>query len=80
MLLAAVIGFCILLFVVALLAPRISQYLQRGGQEPMHAGQRAGAKAPGRLGRLFQKPFSKSSSAIGKSGSKGRTMRSKLPF
>jgi hypothetical protein len=80
MLIAAVIGFCILLFVVALLAPRISRYMERGGQKPLQAGQRAGATAPGRLGRLLQKPFSKSSRAVSKSGSSGRTLRSRLPF
>ena len=80
MLIAAVIGFCILLFVVALLAPRLSRYLQRGGQKPMQLGQRAGGKAPGRIGRLLQKPFSKSSRAMSKSGSEGRTIRAKLPF
>ena len=80
MLIGAIIGFCILLFVVAILAPRISQHLERGGQKPLHLGQRAGSKAPGRLGRWLQKPFSKSSRAVGKSGSKGRKTRDKLPF
>jgi hypothetical protein len=80
MLIAAIIAFCVLLFVVAILAPRISQYMQRGGQKPLGAGQRAGSKAPGPLGRWLQKPFSKSSRAVGKSGSKGRETRGKLPF
>jgi Family of unknown function (DUF6411) len=80
MLTAAIIGFCVLLFLVAILAPRISRYLQRGGQKPLSAGQRAGAKAPGPLGRLAQKPFSKSQKAVSKSGSGGRRVRSKLPF
>jgi hypothetical protein len=80
MLVAAIIGFCVLLFLVAILAPRASQYLQRGGQKPLGVGQRAGAKAPGPLGRWFQKPFSKSGQAVSKSGSKGRETRSKLPL
>lgn len=80
MLVAAIIGFCVLLFLVAIVAPRVSRHLQRGGQKPLAAGQRAGGKAPGRLGRWFQKPFSKSSQAVNKSGSKGRQTRSKLPF
>jgi hypothetical protein len=80
MLVAAIIGFCVLVFLVAILAPRISSYLERGGKKPLGAGQRAGAKAPGRLGTWLQKPFSKSSRAVGKSGSKGRETRSKLPF
>jgi hypothetical protein len=80
MLIAAIIGFCVLLFLAAILAPRISQYLERGGQKPLGAGQRAGSKAPGKLGELLAKPFSKSSRAVSKSGSKGRNTRSKLPF
>ena len=80
MLITAVIIFCVLLFVVALLAPRISRYLQRGGDKPLAAGQRTGAQAPGPLGRLFQKPFSSSRKAVRKSGSGGRRTRSKLPF
>ena len=80
MLVGAIIGFCVLLFLVAILAPRVSQYLQRGGEKPLAVGQRTGAKAPGRLGRWFQKPFAKSEQAVSKSGSKGRQTRSKLPF
>lgn len=80
MLLAAIVAFCVLLFLVAILAPRISRYMERGGQKPLGVGQRAGSKAPGPLGRWFQKPFSKSSRAVSKSGSKGRETRGKLPF
>jgi Family of unknown function (DUF6411) len=80
MLIAAIIAFCVLLFVVAILAPRISRYLQRGGEKPLSAGQRAGGKAPGPLGRLAQKPFGKSRQAVSKSGSGGRRVRSKLPW
>ena len=78
MLIAAVIAFCALLFVVALLAPRLSRYLQRGGDKPLAVGQRAGAKAPGPLGRWAQKPFGKSRKAVSKSGSAGRRARSKI--
>jgi hypothetical protein len=78
MLIAAIIGFCVLVFLAAILAPRISQYLERGGQKPLGAGQRAGSKAPGKLGEWLAKPFSKSSRAVSKSGSKGRETRSKM--
>jgi hypothetical protein len=80
MLIAAIVAFCILLFLVAILAPRLSRYMERGGQKPLGAGQRAGAKAPGPVGRWLQKPFSKSSRAVSKSGSEGRQTRDKLPF
>jgi hypothetical protein len=77
---AAVIAFCVLVFVVALLAPRISRYLEHGGDKPLGAGQRTASKAPGRLGRFLQKPFGTSRKAIHRSGSAGRRGRSKLPI
>ena len=78
MLIAAVIGFCVLVFVVALLAPRISRRLERGGDAPLGMGQRAAGQAPGPLGRWLQKPFGKSRRAVHKSGSAGRRAHSKL--
>jgi uncharacterized protein DUF6411 len=80
MLIGAVIAFCVLVFVVALLAPRLSRYLERGGDKPLSAGQRTAGKAPGVLGRLLQKPFGKSRKAVHKSGAAGRRGRSKLPL
>jgi Family of unknown function (DUF6411) len=80
MLIGAIIAFCVVLFVVALLFPRMSRGLERGGDAPLGAGQRAAGHAPGRLGRWFQKPFSNSRKAVHKSGSAGRKTRFKLPF
>jgi hypothetical protein len=80
MLIAAIIAFCVLLFVVAVLFPRFSGKVERGGDAPLSAGQRTAGKAPGRLGRWFQKPFSTSRKAVHKSGSTGRRTRFKLPF
>ena len=77
---AVIIGFCILLVVLAFLLPRLSTYFQRSGDKPLAAGQRAGAKAPGPLGRWAQKPFSRSRKAIRKSGAAGRRGRAKAPF
>jgi hypothetical protein len=78
MLIAGVIAFCILLFLVAILAPRISRHLERGGSKPLGVGQSAASKAPGPLGRWLQKPFGSSRKAVHKSGSAGRRTRSKL--
>ena len=78
MLIAGVIAFCILLFLVAILAPRISRHLERGGSKPLGVGQSAASKAPGPLGRWLQKPFGSSRRAVHKSGSAGRRTRSKL--
>jgi hypothetical protein len=80
MLIGAVIAFCVLVFVVALLAPRMSRRLERGGDRPLGAGQRAASHAPGPFGRWLQKPFGKSRRAVHKSGSAGRRSRFKLPF
>ena len=80
MTIVVVIGFCILLLVLAFLLPRLSRPVERGGSSVLGVGQRAGAKAPGPLGRWFQKPFSKSRKAVHKSGSAGRRGRTKAPF
>jgi hypothetical protein len=80
MLIAAIIVFCVVLFVVALLFPRASRGLERGGDAPLGVGQRAASRAPGGLGRWLQKPFGKSRKAVHKSGSAGRRSRFKLPF
>jgi hypothetical protein len=80
MLIGAVIAFCVLVFVVALLVPRLSGRVERAGDAPLRGGQRAAGEAPGRLGRWFQKPFRSSRKAVHKSGSAGRKTRFKLPF
>jgi uncharacterized protein DUF6411 len=80
MLIGAIIGFCVLLFIVALLFPRTSRRMERGGDAPLGAGQRAAGEAPGRFGRWLQKPFRTSRKAVHKSGSAGRKTRFKLPF
>jgi uncharacterized protein DUF6411 len=76
----AVIAFCVVLLVLAFLVPRLSRRVERGGSGALGVGQRAGAKAPGPLGRLFQKPFRFSRKAVHKSGSAGRRGRAKAPF
>lgn len=78
MLIGAIIAFCILLFLVAILAPRISRHMERGGDAPLRGGQRVAGQAPGPLGRWFQKPFGKSRKAVHKSGSAGRKTRGKI--
>jgi hypothetical protein len=80
MLIASVIALCILVFIVALLWPRMSGKAERGGTVPLGIGGRAAGKAPGPLGRWLRKPFSKSQRAVHKSGSAGRRTRSKLPL
>lgn len=79
MLLAAVIALCVVLFVLALLAPRLSRGPQRASQKAFGAGGRGASKAPGPLGRWLSKPFRTASKAAGKSAEKGREARSNLP-
>ena len=80
MLIAALIVFCVLLFILAFLAPRLSRYFQQAGDKPLQLGQRTSGKAPGRLGKWLQKPFSKSRKAVQKSGAEGRQKRAKTPL
>ena len=80
MVIAAVIGFCILILILAFLFPKLSRHPERGGQKVVGAGGRGAGKAPGPLGRLFRKPFDQSSKAISKSGSTGRKGRDKTPM
>jgi hypothetical protein len=80
MLIAAVIVFCLVLLVLAFLAPRLSRYFQRGGDKPLQVGEKAAGHAPGKLGDWLQKPFSKSRKAVSKSGAKGREERAKSPI
>lgn len=78
MLIAGIIAFCVLVFLVALLWPRLSTHLERGGSKPLGVGASAASEAPGPLGRWLPKPFRKSQRAIHKSGSSGRTAHRKL--
>ena len=80
MTIAIVAGFCVLLLVLAFLAPRLSRHVERGGQAPLGLGRRASSKAPGKLGKWLSKPFASSQKAVSKSGSAGRRGRGKLPL
>jgi hypothetical protein len=80
MIIAAVAGFCVLILILAFLAPRLSRHPQRGGQKVIGSGGRAAGKAPGKLGRFARKPFDSSNRAVSKSGSTGRRARSKTPL
>ena len=80
MTIVAVVGFCILLLILAFLAPRLSRHPERGGQKVFGTGGRTAGKAPGPLGRWLRKPFQTSQKAVSKSGSAGRRGRSKMPL
>lgn len=80
MVIGVVVGVCVLLLILAFLVPRLSQGPQRGVDKTLGVGQRAGAKAPGPLGRLLSKPFSSSRKATNKSAQGGRKARGKAPM
>ena len=80
MTIVVVAGICVLVLLIAFLAPRLSHHAERGGAAPFSAGARAGSKAPGPLGRLFSKPFRSGQKAVHKSGSAGRRGRGKMPL
>lgn len=79
MLIAGVVVLCIVLLVLGFLAPRFSERIRRNTDKGFSAGQRAGGKAPGPIGRLISKAFGKSQRATDKSHSAGQRARSKAP-
>ena len=80
MLIAAVIGVCVLLAILGFLLPRLSNHARHGADKGFGLGQRAGGKAPGPIGRLLSKSFGKSRKAADKSHSGGKQAREKMPF
>jgi hypothetical protein len=80
MTIAIVAAFCVVLLILAFLAPRLSRGPERGGSRVAGAPTKATSRAPGKLGRWLSKPFRSSQKAIHKSGSTGRKGRSKMPF
>jgi hypothetical protein len=80
MTIAIIAAICVVLLVLAFLMPRLSSHPQRGVDRTLGAGQRAGGKAPGILGRFFSKSFGTSRKATNKSASTGRRARGKLPL
>ena len=80
MIIGGVIALCVVILILAFLAPRLSQHPQRGAQKTISMGGRGASKAPGKLGRWFSKPFQTSQKAVSKSGSAGRRGRDKMPL
>jgi hypothetical protein len=80
MTIVVIVAVCLVLLAVGFLLPRLSRYPQRGVDRTLGAGQRAGGKAPGPLGRLLQKSFGASRRATNKSAATGRRGRGKLPL
>ena len=79
MTIAIIVCVCIVLLILAFLMPRLSSAPQRGVDRTLGAGQRAGGKAPGLLGRFFSRSFGTSRKATNKSAATGRRARGKMP-
>lgn len=78
MLIGVVVAICVVLFVLALLAPRLSRKPQGAVDRGFGAAARASSHAPGPLGRWLQKPFRSSRRAADKSASAGRKTHQKV--
>jgi hypothetical protein len=76
----AVVAICILLLILAFLAPRLSTKPQRGVNKTFSTGGNVAGKAPGPLGKWLRKPFDTSNKAANKSAATGRKGRSKMPL
>ena len=79
LIIGAVIVICIILLILAFLAPRLSRGPQRGVNKTFGTGGNVAGKAPGPLGRWFRKPFDTSNRAANKSAAAGRKGRDKTP-
>jgi hypothetical protein len=78
MTIAIVVAVCVVLLILAFVAPRLSRHAERGTKAPAHLGARGARKAPG-VGHWLAKPFESASKWFGKSGSAGRKARRKTP-
>ena len=80
MTIALVVGFCIVLLILAFMAPRLSRHPERAGQKVLGLGSRSAGKAPVTFSRAGFTGSSTSQKAVSKSGSAGRRGRSKMPL
>ena len=80
MTIAVIVGICILLLILAFLAPRFSRRPERATRRALGTGGQTASKAPGPVGRLLAKPFWSSSKAAGKSADAGREGRRRMPM
>jgi predicted permease len=77
-LIAGVIVICVVLFVLALLAPRLARKPHAATNRTLGAGAATASHAPGFLGRWLPKPFRTSQRATSKSVAAGSKAHRKL--
>lgn len=78
MLILGVVAICVLLFLLALLVPRLSRGPQRAVDRGFGGAANAASSAPGPLGRWLPKPFRSSRRAADKSAAAGRKAHHKV--
>jgi hypothetical protein len=78
MLIAGVVAICVVLFLLALMAPRLSRKPQRAVDRGFGGGARTASHAPGPFGRWLPKPFRSSQRAADKSAAAGRRAHNKV--
>jgi hypothetical protein len=78
MTIAIVVVICIVLMILAFLAPRLSRHPERGVERTYSAGGNVAGKAPSPVGRWLRKPFDSANKWTRKSASAGRKGRTKI--
>jgi hypothetical protein len=75
---ALIVGLCLLLVIVAFVAPRRSRKPQDATDHVLEAAKGRTQKAPGILRKLFPRSFQVSEKAVDKSAGAGRRGRQKV--
>lgn len=78
MIIVGVAAICVVLFLLALLLPRLSRKPQNAVDRGLGAGASTASKAPGALGHWLAKPFRSGRRAADKSAAAGRKAHGKI--
>jgi predicted permease len=78
MFIAGVIVICVVLFLLALLAPRLARKPHAATNRTLGTGAAAASRAPGFLGRWLPKPFRTSQKATNRSTAAGSKAHRKI--
>src|SRR4051795_3424689 len=71
MLIGGIIALCLILLILAFLAPRLSRGPERGSEKALGLGGRGAGKAPRPLGRRLRQPVTPPHKAVSKSAAPG---------
>lgn len=76
----AAAAICIVLLVLAFVAPSLSRHPERGVMKVISVPRRLTSRLPGPIGRWASKPFSSTQKYASKSAAAGRSARSSSPL